>query len=153
MSSPNIAVHKHGTRDAYLFLRYASLGREGGASTAFGDFVHVSATDMRTKGLDLILADFQEYSSRDPKHGSVVSGFTPEAKKASKFLRAYDEVSVWLASESVLSLGPVCVTGRTRESGVVNKEDVQLISLPCSNEGFFQKLLGAFEKCCYVANL
>jgi len=154
MNSPNIGVYKHATTGAYLFLRGAPLGPEGGASTAFGEFVHVSAEDMRAKGLDLILADFQEYPGRDPKHGSVVSGFTPEAKKASKFLKDYyDQVSVWHTSESVLSLGPFCVTGRARESGVVNKDDVQLISLPCSNEVFFQKLLGAFEKCCNVANV
>ena len=119
----------------------------------FGDFVHLSAEDMRNKGLALILADLQEYPSRNPEHGSVVHGFTPEAKKAVKFLRDYDEVNVSLDSESVLILGPVCVTGRARRSGVVNKEDVHLISLPCSNEVFFQKLLGAFEKCCYVANV
>jgi hypothetical protein len=153
MSSPNIAVYKHATKGDYLLLRHAPLGPEGGASTAFGDFVHLSAEGMRTKGLDLILADFQEYPSRDPKHGSVVSGFTPEAKKASKLLKNYDQVSVWLTSESMLSLGAVSVTGRGRESGVVRKTDVEPVSLPCPNEAFFDKLLRAFEKCCYVANV
>src|SRR4051794_8910681 len=72
MNSPNIAVYKHATKGDYVFLRHAPLGPEGGASTAFGEFVHVSADDMRNKGLDLILADFEEYSNRNPKHGSVV---------------------------------------------------------------------------------
>src|SRR5689334_17191566 len=128
MNSPNIGVYKHATKGDYVFLRHAPLGPKGGASTAFGEFVHVSAEVMRAKGLDLILADFQEYPSRDPEHGSVVNGFTPAAKKARKVLKDYyDWVVVSLTSESVLSLGPVCVTGRARESGVVDKDDVQLI--------------------------
>jgi hypothetical protein len=145
---PSVGVYKHGTKDAYLFLRHAPLGN--GASTTYGEFIQVSADDMRSKGLDLILADFQEYSQRDPKHGSVIHGFSPDAKKASKFLRAYNQVDVSRQSESVLSLGPVCVTGRSGFSGVVNKQDVSLVSLPCSNEAFFQKLTAAFEKCCYL---
>src|SRR5688572_15692065 len=122
---PSIAVYKHGTKDAYLFLRHAPLG--DGASTKYGEFVHVSADDMRNKGLDLILADLQEYSQRNPKHGSVIYGFSPEAKKASKFLRAYDQVHVSLQLESVLSLGPVCVTSRSGDSGVVSKQDVSVV--------------------------
>jgi hypothetical protein len=148
MDHPSISVYKHGTKDAYLFFRHAPLGN--GATTNYGEFVHVSADDMRNKGVGLILADFQEYSQRDPKHGSVIDGFSPEAKKASKFLRAYDQVHVSLQSESVLSLGPVCVTSRSGDSGVVNKQDVSLVSLPCSNEAFFQKLTAAFDKCCYL---
>jgi len=157
MGSPNIGanigVYKHGTKDTFLLLRAAPLGPEGGASTAFGEFVHVSLDDMRTKGLDLILADLREYPNRDPNHGSVVNGLTPEAKKARKFLRDYDEVIICLESESALSLGPVCVTGRSRDSGTVRKVDVRIISLPCSNEAFFHELRQAFDKCCYEANV
>jgi hypothetical protein len=153
MNNPNIAVYKPAAKGDYLFLRHAPLGPQGGASTAFGDLVRVSAEDMRTKGLDRILADFQEYPSRNPKYGSLVSGCTTEAKKARKLLKDYDQVSVWFSSEPVLSLGAVSVTGRAGESGLVRKEDVESISLPCSNEAFFQKLLRVFERCCYVANV
>jgi hypothetical protein len=148
---PIISVYKHGTKDAYLFLRHAPLGN--GASTTYGEFVHVSADDMRNKALDLILADFQEYSQRDPRHGSVIHGFSAEAKKASKFLRAYDHVHVSLESDSVLSFGPVCVTSRSGDSGVVSKRDVSTVSLPCSNEAFFQNLMAAFDKCCYLEGI
>jgi len=103
--------------------------------------------------VDLILADFQEYSQRDPRHGSVIHGFSAEAKKASKFLRAYDHVHVSLESDSVLSFGPVCVTSRSGDSGVVSKQDVSTVSLPCSNEAFFQNLIAAFDKCCYLEGI
>jgi hypothetical protein len=142
---PSIGVYKHGTKDAYLFLRHAPLGN--GASTTYGNFVQVSPDDMKTNGLDLIFADFQEFPKRDPKNGSVIHGFTPEAKKASKFLRNYDEVRVSLESVTMLSFGPVCPTNRAGDSGVVRKQDIVLIALPCTNEVFFQKLLRAFEKC------
>lgn len=147
-NQPVISVYKHGTKDAYLFLRSAPLGNR--ASTGYGEFVHVSADDMRNKALDLILADFGEYSKRDTKHGSVIHGFSAAAKKANKFLRAYDQVHVRLQSDSVLSFGPVCVTSRSGDSGVVRKQDVSTVSLPCSNEVFFQNLMAAFEKCCYL---
>jgi hypothetical protein len=146
---PIISVYKHGTKDVYLFLRQAPLGN-GGMSTTYGEFVHVSADDMRNKGLDLILADFREYSQRDPKHGSVIHGFSPKAKKANKYLRAYDEVHVWLESESVLGFGPVCVTSRSGDSGIVDKQDVTSVTLPCSSDVFFQNLTAAFGKCCYL---
>jgi len=145
---PSIGVYKHGTKDAYLFVRHAPLGPDGGASTTYGDFVHINPDDMQIKGLDLILADFKEYFRRDPKHGSVLDGFSPEAKNASKFLRAYDQVDVSLQSDSALSLSPICVTTRSGDSGVVRKQDISLVSLPSSNEVFFQRLMEAFEKCC-----
>ena len=147
-NQPIISVYKHGTKDAYLFLRNAPL--TNGASTTYGEFMHVSAEDMRNKGLDLILADFQDYPKRDPRHGSVIHGFSAEAKKAGKFLRAYDKVKVWLQSDSVLCFGPFCITSRSGNSGVVRKQDVSTVSLPCSKEVFFQHLTAAFDKCCYL---
>jgi len=147
LPNPNISVYKHGSKDDYLFLRHAPRGRW------FGDFMHVSAEDLCAKGLDLILGDLKEFRSRDPEHGCVLDGFSPKAKKARKLLKEYDEVLVQLESESLISLNPVCVTGRARESGVVRKVDVELIPLPCSNGAFFQRLVQAFDKCCYVANV
>lgn len=145
---PIISVYKHGTKDAYLFLRQAPLGN--GASTPYGEFVHMSADAMRNEALDLILADFGEYARRDPRHGSAVHGFSAEARKANRFLRSYDQVHVWLQSDSALSFGPVRVTSRSGDSGVVSKQDVSTISLPCSNNDFYQNLMAAFEKCCYL---
>jgi hypothetical protein len=153
MSNPNVSVYRHGTKDTFLILSQAPLGPGGGASTAFGDFVHVTVEDMQRGGLNLILADLEQYPRRDPNGGSVINGLTPEAKKARKLLREYDEVIVSLHSGSGLTLGPVCVTGRSGDSGTVRKVDVRIVTLPCSSEAFFHELLRAFEKCCYVANV
>jgi hypothetical protein len=138
---PSTEVYKHVIEKNFLLLRNAPVAF--GAYTPYGDFVHVNTDDIRHKGLDMILADLQEFQSRDPAHGSVVTGLKPEEERARDFLKDYDRVSVLLHPEPLIELSAV-------DGGVFRQHDMVVVRPPCSNEAFFQRLEEAFHMCCLL---
>jgi hypothetical protein len=122
--------------------------KDSGLLKPWGEFVHLSETDVRNKGLDIILADLATFRTRDCSAGSEFTISPQRKKKAWKLLGECDEVAISLHLGSELWIDPMIVTGRRKARG--EQKDRLFLSLPSTNEKFFSILEEAYEKCCTV---
>ncbi len=117
-------------------------------TTAWAKLVHLTEEDVRTQGIDIVLRDLEEFSTRDSDVGAEVNGSGPEAKRARRLLRECWEVGITLRPGPRLELQAIMDVGKDR--GIGAPEDSFVLSLPCSQETFFQSLSDAFDRCCVM---
>ena len=146
-TNPLVNIYRHAHLTKYILEHLCVLKPTGGC-TPWGKLLHLTEEEMRTKGLQIVLADLEEFESRDSDDGAETNGVTPGAKKARKMLRDY--WSVWVATRPgpALEITPLLETGR--DSAVEYPEGRAIIRLPCSSEKFFKTLNRAFDKCCVL---
>jgi hypothetical protein len=149
MSIPSSDIYRHVRQQKYILVSMCN-DKPHLWNTAWGKLVHLTEEDVRTQGLDIILRDLQEFSSRDSDVGAEVNGLGPEAKRARRLLRECWQVGITLRPGPKLELQAMMDTGKDR--GIGKPEDRVTLPLPSSPEEFFRTLSEVFERCCVVEN-
>jgi len=116
----------------YLIQRYSEY-------YGVGKLVHVSATEMRERGLEILLSHLKNEHGADPQQ-SEFAAFSTEQMNA--FYRRHHHVFVDLTEEGVISTGPL----RRQGSGfVAPKNEVIAICPPVTIEKLSDALRRAFD--------
>ena len=142
---PACTLLRHAKDPSRFILERMCVLKGIGCLTSWGRLVHLTEHDIRTRAIELVLEDFEEFPNRDSDDGAEASGLSLETKRVQKMLREFDEVTVSLESVPALHLAPVCKIGRDRGSGF--PEDMVTVPSPCAPETFFGILADAFGRC------
>jgi hypothetical protein len=147
MHIPTTTIYRHVRQPKYVLMPMC-ISKQHHWTTAWGKLVHLTEDDVRTRGLDIILRDLQEFSTRDSDIGAEVNGSGTDARRARRLLRGCWQVEINLRPGPKLELGAMMDIGKDR--GVGRPEDCFELPLPSSPEVFFHTLSDAFERCCVV---
>lgn len=131
---PNITVHRHPKESKYIFMRFAPWKDHDGFSLAWGPVLHITASEMQVRGLEICLEDLQNYSTREG-----TDGFQTGEEKA---LVSYPHVSISLQPGPVLDVEPTSACLRPSDPSYR-----VTVPLPCSNETFFHIVNDVLDKC------
>lgn len=111
-------------------------------TASFGKLKLITETDMKLRGLEMLLSDLQQFASRKNVETSEMEKMSAQQRNA--FYKAHKQVSVSLLPSRILRIEPMQKCGGGFE-GIAGGQI--LIDNSCSNEDFYVKLMGAFVQC------
>ena len=114
----------------------------------WGDLVHMTQEDVRTRGLDILLGEFYDFQDRSKSAPSEVTSSPKEKRRAGRLLSDCDQVSISLHSGPELWIQPVIITGRG--SGRGDPKDKVVLPLPSDNLRLLEALDTAYSRCATV---
>jgi hypothetical protein len=137
-------LYRHAHEPKFILVRHAPDKQLSGISFPWGELVHLSDEQIRVRGIEIVMADFLEFASRDCDAEAVWSN--PAArKKAQRILRDYFSVSVGLLEQPILDIWSWHETARGRR--VTLPEDHFQLAVPCAPETFYATISEALERC------
>lgn len=124
----SLTLHQNRKTGDFLAERYVGI-------RAVGKLVHISAEEMQSRGLELVLNLLEEEASSKPAEKSERSCFSKEEDRA--FNSLHQGISILLSEDRSFRIGRL----RRQGSGyVVLKEDVLQLTPPYTNEEFHTTL-------------
>jgi len=141
---PICAVLRH-TRQPGFFLQSFCRDKFAGFHRNWGYLQSLSEAEMRTNGLQVVLADLEDYSRRDSDQRVNTDSKTPQGRKDSKAMRESVQVEIELLPDGSLQ----CIPTSKAQRGVwTHLTDAALtLSLPSTTDRFFSRLQAAFDHC------
>lgn len=118
-----------------------TMDREKGLVVGIGDLVRIEPSDMQDRGLDLVLRHIGRFGAADSRIGSEFQRMTPALRR--KFSIDHKSVTVEQRDNKTLVLEP---SRRDRGGWLGCPDEATVISLPMSNEKFFELLKAIFDK-------
>ncbi len=114
---------------------------EFGMSVAAGKLVSLSADQVKTMGLDIVLTHLNDYPNRRPDNVNELNRMTSVQKR--KFFKAHSVLDIRLEKSSLLHIGAIHgFTGRTHTGQPWQAWEMPL---PATNEQFLAVLDKAFS--------
>jgi hypothetical protein len=139
---PGLDIFCHKTTGDIVILNYAVRPLYG-AKVGWGPMVHVTADQMRERGLDLISENLAGFESRDGSDGSEFQKLPRHEKR--RFESDHLLVSVRQEHSSRLILTPMHPA--EGNNGFIGDRVEELeVNLPCSTEEFFRSLTLALQR-------
>lgn len=128
-------------KDKTLFLLGScAIESTYGMTVTYGNLKHILQEDMKSRGLDIVLKDLEEFPRREKKQDekSELQKMTPAEEK--KFHKDHRYILLQQNNKNTLEMTPM---KPVKKGFSGNKETV--VSLPCTNADFFESLMQAFE--------
>jgi hypothetical protein len=116
-----------------------------GAFLNWCPLVQVSEDDMRSHGLDLLLAEFREFPTRDSNARSVPSRETADGRRDAKIRRESVPIFVTLLQDGTIEFIP-CARW-SRSAWIHLSDSVVTIKRSAMSAEFFDAISTAFERC------
>ncbi len=137
---PTLEVFRNQREGGYSLLNYA-VNPLNQFTVGWGKFVHASEAEMKSRGLDLVLANLAEFSSRDGSGKCDLDRMPSAARR--RFLSTHKSISVFLPDPNRLML-----QGTTRHSatGSAGMPEQRIeMRLPMPQTSFYSALIRAFD--------
>jgi hypothetical protein len=138
---PAISVYLNQNTSEFSLLSYA-LDPVMGVGVGCGDFKRLSSDEMKNDGLDIILKDFEEFPYRRKNKDEICELGRMSPKEQRKFKKEHKFVDISQNKENQLELAPM----KRIKRGYAGCQ-VTIVSLPTTNEKFFETLMKVFEEC------
>ncbi|SRR5436309_1100655 len=119
--------------------------KASGVITNWGPVISISEEEMRSHGLDLLLAEFREFPSRDSAARSVPNPRTPEGRREAKAWRESVPICVTFMEDGTIKFIPCARWGRGAWEHLT--DSALALKQPTTPTEFFQTLCTAFERC------
>lgn len=139
----SVEIFFQGPNGPFLLLRYAPVGVS--SSKSYGEFVRISADDMESDGLRIILEHLKNSTRYNPKERSELDRMYG-TQAYDQFHQKHMSVGIELLSDGLLEILPVHRT--ERPGGGAEKEGEQIRCDPSKGQGAFNKALkNALAQC------
>lgn len=137
-------LYRHAHEPKFILVRHAPDKQVSGVHVPWGELIHLSDEEVRVRGIEIVLADLREFTSRDSDAEAVWSRVGAR-KNAEKVLRDYFGVSIGLLEQPMLDVWSWHESARGRR--VTLPEDHFQLALPCSAQLFYATISDAFNRC------
>jgi hypothetical protein len=137
-------ILRHLERPVY-HLEPCCRDKASGAFLNWRPLVQVSEDEMRSRGLDLVLAEFHEFLGRDSDRRSVPSRETADGRREAKVRRESVPIFVSLLQDGTIELIPCARWSRSAWTHL--PDSAVIIKQSATPTEFFDAVTTAFQRC------
>jgi hypothetical protein len=142
--TPACDLRRHVSQPIYYLQSYCQ-DKHTRIHHNWGHLASFSETDMKSRGLDIVLADLREFPHRDSERRLETSNKTPEGKRDAKAWRESVPVFISLLPDGAIQLTPTAKWSRAAWTHLTDES--LTLKQPTTPEAFFQALTTAFDRC------
>jgi hypothetical protein len=141
ITEPSLDIYYDQGRGLFLLDNHA-IDKQFGFRTSWGSLVRVPVEEMSRRGIDIVLENLKEFTTRSKIEKSELEVMSPSEQR--EFEERHRLAGIQLSSSNMLLLLPM---KRDPAGGYTGEQGDRLeIPLPCDNAKFYQVLLAALAR-------